>query len=87
MGSVRSIKVNIVGDAELPGTYTISSLSTALNAIYAAGGPSENGCLRNIKIIRNNLVVAELDFYEFLLKGELPKNMRLQDEDIIFIPT
>ena len=87
LGSVRSIKVNIVGDAELPGTYTISSLSTALNAIYAAGGPSENGCLRNIKIIRNNLVVAELDFYEFLLKGELPKNMRLQDEDIIFIPT
>ncbi len=87
LGSVRSIKVNIVGDAELPGTYTISSLSTALNAIYAAGGPSENGCLRNIKIIRNNLIVAELDFYEFLLKGELPKNMRLQDEDIIFIPT
>ena len=87
LGSVRSIKVNIVGDAELPGTYTISSLSTALNAIYVAGGPSENGCLRNIKIIRNNLVVAELDFYEFLLKGELPKNMRLQDEDIIFIPT
>ncbi|HOT88714.1 MAG TPA: SLBB domain-containing protein [Bacteroidales bacterium] len=87
LGSVRSIKVNIVGDAELPGTYTISSLSTALNAIYVAGGPSENGCLRNFKIIRNNLVVAELDFYEFLLKGELPKNMRLQDEDIIFIPT
>ncbi len=87
LGSVRSIKVNIVGDAQLPGTYTISSLSTALNAIYAAGGPSENGCLRNIKIIRNNLIVAELDFYEFLLKGELPKNMRLQDEDIIFIPT
>lgn len=87
LGSVRSIKVNIVGDAQLPGTYTISSLSTALNAIYAAGGPSKNGCLRNIKIIRNNLIVAELDFYEFLLKGELPKNMRLQDEDIIFIPT
>ncbi|HNW98731.1 MAG TPA: SLBB domain-containing protein [Bacteroidales bacterium] len=86
LGAVRSIKVNIVGEVALPGTYTLSSLATALNALYVAGGPSENGSLRNVKIIRNNKTVAELDIYEFLLKGELPKNMRLQDEDVIFIP-
>jgi len=85
LSAVRSIKVNIVGDVAVPGTYTLSSLSTVLNALYSAGGPSENGCLRDIKVIRNNKTKAELDFYEFLLKGILPDNMRLQDEDIIFV--
>jgi protein involved in polysaccharide export with SLBB domain len=85
LSSVRSIKVNIVGDVAVPGTYTLSSLATVFNAMYVAGGPSENGSLRDIKIIRDNKTVAELDFYEFLLKGILPDNMRLQDEDIIFI--
>lgn len=87
LSAVRSIKVNIVGDVATPGTYTLSSLATVLNALYAAGGPSLNGSLRDIKVIRNNKTTAKLDFYEFLLKGELPENMRLQDEDVIFIPT
>lgn len=85
LSTIRSIKVNIVGEAAVPGTYTLSSLSTVFNAMYMAGGPSENGSLRDVKIIRDNKVVAELDFYEFLSKGILPGNMRLQDEDIVFI--
>jgi protein involved in polysaccharide export with SLBB domain len=85
LGSVRSIKVNIVGDVFLPGTYTLPSLASVFNALYAAGGPSLNGCLRNIKVIRDNKKIADLDFYDFLLKGELPNNIRLQDQDVIFV--
>lgn len=87
LSAVRSIKVNIVGDVALPGTYTLSSLSTVLNALYIAGGPSENGTLRDVKVIRSNKTAAVIDFYEFLMKGILPDNMRLQDEDIIFVST
>lgn len=87
LSSVRSIKVNIVGDVAVPGTYTLSSLATVFNAMYVAGGPSTNGSLRDVKIIRDNKTVAELDFYEFLLKGILPNDMRLQDEDIVFVST
>ena len=85
LGIIRSIKVNIVGDVTLPGTYNLSSLASVFNAMYAAGGPSSNGSLRSIKIIRGNKTVADLDFYEFLLKGEQPHNMRLQDQDVIFV--
>jgi len=85
LGSVRSIKVNIVGDVYRPGTYTLPSLATVFNALYAAGGPSLNGTLRSIKVIRNNKVIANLDLYDFLLKGEQKNNIRIQDQDVIFI--
>jgi len=85
LGSIRSIKVNIVGDANLPGTYNLSSLASVFNAMYAAGGPSQNGSLRNIQIVRGSKPVADLDFYDFLLKGELLNNMHLQDQDVIFV--
>jgi len=85
LGNVRSIKVNIVGDAYSPGTYTLPSLATAFNAMYAAGGISINGSLRNVKVVRNDKTIAELDFYDFLLKGEQKNNIRLQDNDVIFV--
>ncbi|MDP4207575.1 MAG: SLBB domain-containing protein [Bacteroidota bacterium] len=85
LGAVRSIKVNIVGDITTPGTYTLPSLATVFNALYVAGGPSINGTLRSVKVIRSQKTVADLDFYDFLLKGELPHNMRLEDQDVIFI--
>ena len=85
LGGIRSIRVNIVGEVILPGTYDLSSLSSVFNALYAAGGPSEDGSLRDVKIIRNNKVVANLDFYKFLTQGILPGNMRLQDQDIVFV--
>ena len=85
LGTIRSIKVNIVGEANLPGTYNLSSLASVFNAMYAAGGPSSNGSLRNIQIMRGNKPVAELDFYDYLLRGAMLTNMRLQDQDVIFV--
>jgi protein involved in polysaccharide export with SLBB domain len=85
LGNIRSIKVNIVGDVYKPGTYTIPSLSSAFNALYAAGGPSINGTLREIKVIRNGKTVNKLDFYNFLVNGEQKDNIRLEDQDVIFI--
>jgi protein involved in polysaccharide export with SLBB domain len=86
LGNIRSIKVIITGQVVKPGTYTISSLSTVYNALYASGGPAENGTFRNIQIIRNDKVVATVDVYDFLLKGIQKNNIRLQDQDVINIP-
>jgi protein involved in polysaccharide export with SLBB domain len=87
LGNIRSIKVIIVGQAVRPGTYTLPSLATVFNALYAAGGPNDNGSFRQIAIIRNNRVIRHLDVYDFLTKGEQKDNIVLQDQDIIQIPT
>jgi len=87
IGNIRSIKVTLLGEVVKPGSYTLPSLATAFNALYASGGPTENGSFREIEIIRNNRVVGKLDVYEFLLKGFQTNNIRLQDQDIIRIPT
>lgn len=85
LGNIRSIKVLIMGEVTMPGTYTLSSFSTVFNALYHSGGPSKNGSMRNIKVIRNNRVIANLDIYDFLMKGESKGNIRLQDQDLIKI--
>jgi protein involved in polysaccharide export with SLBB domain len=85
LGNVRSIKVTITGEAQIPGTYTVSSLSTIFNALYLAGGPSKNGSYRSIKLIRGNKVVRTLDLYDFLLKADQSDNIHLNDQDIIRI--
>lgn len=85
LGNIRSIKVIIVGEANLPGTYTLPSLATVFNALYVSGGPNNNGSMRNIKVIRNNKTIATLDIYDFMLKAEAKGNIRLQDQDIIKI--
>ncbi|MBC7744371.1 MAG: SLBB domain-containing protein [Flavobacterium sp.] len=87
IGNIRSIKVTLLGEVVKPGSYTLPSLATAFNALYASGGPTENGSFREIEIIRNNRVVGKLDVYEFLLKGFQTNNIRLQDQDVIRIPT
>lgn len=86
LGNIRSIKVTLLGEVTRPGTYTLSSLSTVFNALYSSGGPAKNGSFREIQIIRNNHVIANLDVYEFLLRGFQRNNIRLQDQDIIMIP-
>jgi len=86
LGNIRSIKVILVGEVERPGTYTLPSVSTAFNALYAAGGPDDNGSFRQIEIVRNNKVIRHLDVYDFLLKGDQHNNIVLQDQDIIRIP-
>jgi polysaccharide biosynthesis/export protein len=83
LGNIRSIKVTLTGEVMKAGTYTVSSLATVFNALYAAGGPSENGSFRSIKVIRDNKIVRVLDLYDFLLRADQKDNIRLQDQDII----
>lgn len=85
LGQIRSIKVNIVGEAVVPGTYTLTSLATLFNALYAAGGVNNIGSLRSIKVYRNSKEIANLDVYNYLLHGEYNTNIRLEDNDMIII--
>ena len=87
LGNVRTIKVNILGEVRLPGTFTLSAFSTVFNALYAAGGPSEKGSMRKIKLIRNNKQIAEIDVYDLLIKGTADLDRQLQDQDVILVPT
>jgi len=84
--NVKSIKITIIGEAEKPGTYTVSALSDFFNVLYLSGGPSVNGSLRKIELIRNNTVIETVDFYEFLQKGLFAKNIKLNNQDIIRFP-
>ncbi|PKD44428.1 SLBB domain-containing protein [Rhodohalobacter barkolensis] len=83
LGNVRSIKVTVIGEVVQPGTYTISSLSTAFNALYASGGPTRQGTFRKIQIIRDKEVRETLDVYDFLVDGNQESNIRLRDQDVI----
>ncbi|MCK9199930.1 MAG: SLBB domain-containing protein [Gallionella sp.] len=86
LGKLRSIQVFVVGQAKRPGAYTVSSLSTLVNTLFASGGPSLRGSLRNIQVKRNGGVVSELDMYDFLLKGDKTKDISLLPGDVIYIP-
>lgn len=86
LGNVRTVKVNLVGEVRLPGTFTLSAFSTVFNALYAAGGPNQNGSMRRVRLIRNNKEIAEIDIYDFLTKGDPNINHMLQDQDIILVP-
>ena len=86
LSSTRSIIINIAGNVTAPGTYTLSSLTSPLNAIYAAGGPSENGSYREINIIRGGEKVHSIDLYDYFVKGQL-KSFSLRDQDVILVPS
>jgi len=86
IGRLRSIQVIVVGDARYPGTYTISSLSTLVNAIFASGGPTPQGSLRHIQVRRDGATITDFDFYDLLIKGDKSKDVRLQPGDVIYIP-
>ncbi len=85
LGENRSIQVQVMGEVRMPGTYTISSLSSAFNALYSAGGISDIGTLRSIKIYREGRIVGELDVYDYLLNGNSSGDIRLQDNDVIVV--
>jgi protein involved in polysaccharide export with SLBB domain len=86
MGQLRSVQVFVVGAARRPGNYTVSSLSTLVNAIFAAGGPSTRGSMRSIQLKRDNKVVTELDLYDLLLNGDKSKDAPLLPGDVIYFP-
>ncbi|GIM51685.1 capsule polysaccharide transporter [Capnocytophaga cynodegmi] len=83
---VRTVKVNIIGEVTVPGTYSLSALSTVLNALYACGGPTENGSFREINLVRNGQKIAIFDVYEFLIHGSEKGNLPLKDQDVIIVP-
>lgn len=83
VGQMRSIKVTLIGEIVKPGSYTLPSLATIANALYVSGGPNNIGSYRDIELVRNGKTIAHFDLYDFLLKGDLKNNHRLEDDDII----
>lgn len=86
MGQLRSIQVFLVGQARRPGTYTISSLSTLVNAIFVTGGPSPQGSLRHIQLKRNGKLVVDFDLYDLLVRGDKSNDVGVLSGDVIYIP-
>ncbi len=85
VGNIRSIRVTIIGEATVPGTYTLPSLASAYNALYACGGPNASGSFRNIQVIRNGKTAATIDVYKYLSSGVRSNDINLRDEDVIKI--
>jgi protein involved in polysaccharide export with SLBB domain len=86
LGRLRTIRGFVVGEVQQPGSYTVSSLSTMINALFASGGPTKNGSLRQIRLMRNSKHIHTLDLYDFLLQGDKSQDRVLQSGDTIFIP-
>ena len=85
LGEIRSIQVNVLGEVEVPGTYTLSSFASVFHALYRAGGVNKIGSLRSIKVVREGNVVADLDVYDFILYGKMAEDIRLQDGDVVLV--
>lgn len=85
LGDIRTIQINIMGEVAIPGTYTLSSFSTIFHALYRAGGVNEIGSLRGIKLVRNGKTIENLDVYEFIMKGKMNDDIRLQEGDVIIV--
>lgn len=87
LGQIRSIQIDVLGEVKRPGTFRISPFSNAFHALYNAGGINDIGSLRNIEIIRNGKKISTIDVYDFLFKGKDTGNIRLQEGDVIIVPT
>lgn len=85
LGKTKSVTVNVVGDVEQPGSYTLPSLSTIASAMYLAEGPSQLGTIRNIQLYRNNKLKSTFDVYDFIINGKFDSNVRLEDNDVIIV--
>ncbi len=86
MGQLRSVEIFVVGQVRRPGTYTVSSLSTLVNALFASGGPSSQGSMRHIQLKRDGRVATEFDLYDLLLQGDKSKDLRLLPGDVVYVP-
>lgn len=85
VGQIRSIQVQVMGEVVTPGTYTLSALSSAFNALYAAGGVNEIGTLRDIKVYRRGKIISTIDVYDYILNGNIAGDVRLADNDVIVV--
>lgn len=85
LGDIRTIQINIMGEVSVPGTYTLSAFSTVFHALYRAGGVNRIGSLRSIKVVRDGKTFADLDVYDFIMKGKMKDDIRLQEGDVIIV--
>ncbi|MBR6030374.1 MAG: SLBB domain-containing protein [Bacteroidaceae bacterium] len=85
VGQTRTVVVNVLGEVINPGTYTLSAFSTVFNALYLAGGVTDIGTLRNIKVSRNGKIISKIDVYDYIINGRLTGNIMLQDNDAIIV--
>jgi protein involved in polysaccharide export with SLBB domain len=86
LGQIRAIQIYVAGEARRPGVYTVSSLSTLVDALFASGGPSVQGSLRSIELRRNGAVATRFDLYDLLIRGDKSKDAKLLAGDVIYIP-
>jgi protein involved in polysaccharide export with SLBB domain len=86
VGQTRAVQVYMAGQARRPGVYTVSSLSTLADALFASGGPTVQGSLRDIQVRRNGAIITDFDLYDLLIHGDKTKDVKLQSEDVIYIP-
>lgn len=86
MGGLKTLTVYVVGEVSVPGSYSLPSLTTVYGALFAAGGPTKQGTLRAIRVLRSGKVIKTIDLYEFLLNGDRSQDIRLQHEDTVFVP-
>ncbi|WP_455536479.1 SLBB domain-containing protein [Prevotella koreensis] len=85
VGQTRTIMVNVMGEVNAPGTYTLSAFASVFHALYMAGGVNDLGTLRNIKVYRNNKLISTVDIYDYILNGKLTGNVRLAENDVIVV--
>lgn len=85
VGQTRTISVNVIGEVNVPGTYTLSAFATVFHALYMAGGINDIGTLRDIKIYRKGRLISSVDIYDFILNGKLSGNVRLASDDVIMV--
>ena len=85
VGQTRTISVNVMGEVKVPGTYTLSAFASVFHALYMAGGISDVGTLRNIKVYRNGKLLSNVDIYDYILNGKMQGNVRLEDGDVIVV--
>ena len=85
VSKIRTVQVNIIGEVKVPGTYSLNSLSTVLNALYVSGGPTKMGTFRDVKLVRKGKTIGVLDIYKYLLEGSQKGNLKLQDQDVLLV--
>ena len=86
LGRIRTIMINVMGEVVQPGTYSLSSFATVFHALYRAGGVSDIGSLRNVQLVRNGRNIATIDVYQFIMKGNIQDDIRLQEGDVVIVP-
>lgn len=86
LGNIKTVNISMVGELNRPGSYALPSFASPINALFAAGGPNENGSFRHVQVYRDSRLLREVDVYEFISKGELSSTLTLRDNDVIIVP-